>query len=97
MGNTSPILRSETPGVTSFCRIVIIGSVGAIVFSVKEDDINTYFCRLCLQLASYLEEYTYTTGSIVGSEDRGTMILRVRIGICPRTTIPMGTEEHALL
>ena len=97
MGDASPVLRTETPGVAAFGRLVIISSVGAIVLSVEEDDVDTYLCRLCLQLARYLEENTYTTGSIVGTEDRGTMVGGVCICICPRTTIPMGAEEHALL
>ena len=97
MGDASPVLRTEAPGVAAFGRLVIISSMGAIVLSVEEDDVDTYLCGLCLQLAGYLEEYAYATGSIVCAEDRGMVELWIGVSICPRTTIPMGAEEHALL
>ncbi len=69
----------------------------AIVFGIKEDDVYSDICRMGFQLACYFEEYTHAAGTIIGTKDGRVVILGVRVGIGPGTTVPMGTQQHTLL
>ena len=88
MWYAGPILRTKAPsdaiGGLIICRMC------AIVLCIKEDDVDAYLRRLCLQLAGYLEKYSHTTGAVIGSKNGSAVILRVGVGICPRAAIPMG-------
>ena len=75
--------------------MVILKLRNAVIFHIEEDDVNTDCRSLCLQLAGYFEQYAYTTGTVVRSENRFAVVALIGVIISPRTTVPMGTKHHA--
>ena len=89
-----PVLGTEGPGVT------VVGSVAPLgdtpVFSIEADEIESDFKGVGQQ-AGQFEHDGYARGTVVGGNDGRMVIGLVRIVISPRSTIPVGTDEDAVL
>src|SRR5689334_9128898 len=65
-----PILRAKAPPrIKSFRKLPFSRPVLFFtpVFSIKKNNIHTYFKRVYFHDSGYLEQNTYTAGSIIGS------------------------------
>ena len=84
MGVLGPILRAEAPGVFTLAS--------ATIFEVEEYEVQGLARRLERFLPSELEEDSYATSAVIGTEDR--LLLSASYGIVIRylTGIPMGHQ-----
>ena len=47
-------------------------------------------------MACYFQHYAYTAGTVIGTQNRSIMLFRIRVGIRPRTAVPMRKKDDTL-
>jgi len=87
-----PVLRPQAPAVAV---IHIVHKLGhTVVLHIKEDDVHPQFRLLLLYLACHLQQHPHPTGTVIGTIHGRMVVLFVRIIVCPRTAVPMGTQQQ---
>ena len=69
----------------------------SVVFRIQKDDINAQFRLLLVDQPGDFQQSSHSACSVIGSQNRGMVILFVSIIIRPRTGIPMCKQRYSLL
>ena len=90
----TPILSAQSPGISTILNISPLRSSPILcieTYEIYSDSRIQLF--VSLQLAGDFQHDCHTTCTIIGCHHRLAPVGTVGIIICPRTTVPMGTEQ----
>ena len=91
-----PIARTETPSRVALGTFAFPFRQSAI-FGIETHEVDTHVWRLQLNEARHFEHHSHSARTVISTVDWFAMILLIAVMVSPRTRIPMGADENALL